>query len=221
MPYAPLIVLALLLLAFLATAAGAVRQGRAGHVGAAGVRVAGLAPLAVLLFAALVLASGGWGYRQLTYEELAAVVRTRPTGPDAFHAVFSFPDGVEKAFDLRGEQLYVDARVLKWKYWANLLGLHTSYALDRVAGRYRGLERERGGPRTVYSLATEPPLDPFELRRRLPFLSVLVDAHYGSATFIPADRPAVYEIRVSTTGLLARERPSSVNGRNEQEDPTQ
>jgi hypothetical protein len=32
----------------------------------------------------------------------------------------------------------------------------------------------------------------------------LLDAEYGSASFINSDKPAYFEIRVSTTGLLIR-----------------
>jgi len=35
-------------------------------------------------------------------------------------------------------------------------------------------------------------------------LAPLVDAEYGSATFVAAGRPAQFEVRVSTTGLLIR-----------------
>jgi hypothetical protein len=98
----------------------------------------------------------------------------------------------------------VDARILKWSYWANVLGLHTAYELDRVAGRYRLMEDELSKPRTLQSLARERPVDLFGLRKRYEALSPFYDAEYGSATFIAADRPAIYEVLVSTTGLLAR-----------------
>lgn len=164
----------------------------------------------VMLPALLALALAGllilnvWGYRALTGEELAAVVYTEPFAPQAFTAVVEFPDGRVESYTLHGDELYIDARILKWKYWANLLGLTTAFELDRIAGRYRALNHERTRPRTVHSLAGEHPLDLFELRQRFNELSPLVDAEYGSATFIPADRAAAYEIRVSTTGLLAR-----------------
>jgi hypothetical protein len=48
-------------------------------------------------------------------------------------------------------------------------------------------------------------VDAFALRRRFAWLAALVDAEYGSATFIGAAHPAAYEVRVSTTGLLVRE----------------
>ena len=37
-----------------------------------------------------------------------------------------------------------------------------------------------------------------------PCKSPLLDAEYGSATFAAADGPALYEVRVSMTGLLIR-----------------
>lgn len=150
------------------------------------------------------VALGVQGYRALTHEELAATVRTEPLGPDRFHAYFRFPDGREAEFTLSGNQLYVDARILKWHPLANILGLHTVYELDRVAGRYHDLAQEQRQPRTVQSLAPERTVDLFSLRQRYALLSPLLDADYGSATFAAADAPAQYEVRVSTTGLLIR-----------------
>jgi len=165
--------------------------------------------LATLLFLALAalcaaIAAGMRGYRALTREEVAAVVRVRPTGPQSFRAAFRFPDGTRRTFDLAGDQIYVDARILKWKPILNVLGLHTAYELDRVGGRYRDLDEERTRPRTVYSLGRDRSVDLFELRKRLPFLAPLVDATYGSGTFVAARDTATLEIRVSTSGLLVR-----------------
>lgn len=144
------------------------------------------------------------GYRALTREEVAAVVKTEPIGPGRFQARFHFPDGREAVFSLNGDELYVDAHILKWKPIANYFGLHTSYELDRAAGRYTKLEDEQTKPRTVFSLSQKKPVDMFTLRRRFPLLRPLLDAEYGSATFIAANKAAEFEVRVSTTGLLIR-----------------
>ena len=145
------------------------------------------------------------GYRAFTREEVVAVVETRVTGTKTFDAEFNFPDGSRKTFVLAGDEFYVDAHILKWKPLANMLGLHTAYELDRVAGRYVNIEDERAQPRTVFSLRQDKPVDIFDLRRRLPPLfKPLVDAEYGSATFMLADDSARFEVRVSTTGLLVR-----------------
>ena len=151
------------------------------------------------------IALGVQGYRALTHEEIAAMVRTEPLGPNRFRAQFRFPDGREVSYTLSGDQLYVDARILKWHPLANVLGLHTVYELDRVAGRYHDLTQEQQQPRTVLSLAPERRVDLFNLRQRYTLLSPLLDADYGSATFAAADSPVQYEVRVSTTGLLIRQ----------------
>ena len=171
-----------------------------------------------LLVALLLLAAAGLfgtltvatlGYQALTREETAALIAVQPIGARRFEARLRFADGSERRFELAGDEIYVDAHILKWKPAANLLGLHTAYELDRIAGRYQNLADERGAPRTVHSLGAEKPVDLFNLRRRYSFLAPLVDAEYGSASFVMADRPAHFELRVSTTGLLIREVPAA------------
>jgi hypothetical protein len=146
------------------------------------------------------------GYRALTREEVAARVIVQPLNePQRFSATFHItgrPEAIH--YELAGDALYVDAHVLKWKPAANMIGLHTAYELDRVAGRYDDIERERAAMRTVYSLAPERRIDLFGLRQRYAFLSPLLDAEYGSGTFVRVTEPAELEIRVSTTGLLIR-----------------
>jgi hypothetical protein len=79
------------------------------------------------------------------------------------------------------------------------------FELDRVAGRYIDVKDELVSPRTVFVLSPVRPLNMFNLRQRYFFLRSLLDADYGSATFINSDKPASFEIRVSTTGLLIRD----------------
>jgi hypothetical protein len=167
--------------------------------------------LTALLFAGLaalciVVAVATQGYRALTREDLAAVVHLRPSGKQAFEARFVFPDGRVSTHQLAGDQLYVDAHILKWKPLVNVLGMHTAYELDRVAGRYASLDDERAKPRTVQSVARDKRLDLFDLRQKYAPLAFLLDTEYGSATFVDVREPQVVEVRVSTTGLLVRPR---------------
>lgn len=144
------------------------------------------------------------GYHSLIREELAAIVKVEPTGRQKFTARLSMPDGSEKVFSIAGDQLYIDAHILKWKPIANIFGLHTSYELGRVAGRYASLKDEATKVHTVYSLSIERPLDIFDLRRRFAILNPLLDAEYGSATFISTNSTEEFRIMVSTSGLLIR-----------------
>jgi len=95
------------------------------------------------------------GYRGLTSEEVAVTVTTVPTGPHAFQAYVELPDGRDTTLAVRGDQVLVDARILKWRYIGNVLGLHTQYELDRLSGRYVDIEDERTLERTVHSLASD------------------------------------------------------------------
>ena len=155
------------------------------------------------------------GYRAFTQEVVAATIKTEPLGRQRFRATVMLPDSSLHMYDLAGDEIYVDAHILKWRPLANLLGLHTAYELDRIAGRYHRISDEQTRERTVYSLARDKPFNTFDLARRYWVLRPFVDAQYGSATFInataasrPEDaRSVTYEVRVSTTGLLVRAAP--------------
>src|SRR3989442_1697031 len=192
-----------LLLLGAALVVGALRTVRAGRWLAAGVR--GLVGALCLALAALAatITVGLRGYRALTYEEVAATVQTEPLGPQRFRATITLPDRRLAMYELAGDAFYVDAHVLKWHPWASLLGLRTVYELDRVAGRYNDVADERAKPHTAYALARSTPVDLFFIARRR-LLGPLVDAEYGSATFVAATQAQTFEVRVSTTGLLAR-----------------
>jgi hypothetical protein len=184
----------------------AVREARVRHW--LGGTIRGLVALLLLALAALAatVTVGLQGYRALTFEEVAATVRTEPVAPQRFRATITLPDRRLAMYELAGDAFYVDAHVLKWHPWASLLGLRTVYELDRVAGRYNSIADERARPHTAYELARSKPVDLYFLARRR-LLGPLVDAEYGSATFVAASRPATFEVRVSTTGLLARPAP--------------
>ena len=204
----PLIVSALcLLLLGTIVAVRAARAARARHW--VGGTVRGLVALVLITLAALAatVTVGLQGYRALTFEEVAATVHTEPVAPQRFRATITLPDRRLAMYELAGDAFYMDAHILKWHPWASLLGLHTVYELDRVAGRYNAVADERARPHTAYELARSKPVDLFLIARRR-LLGPLVDAEYGSATFVAATRPATFEVRVSTTGLLARPAPS-------------
>jgi hypothetical protein len=166
--------------------------------------VAGLLLLALGTLAGTI-SVGMMGYRALTREDVAANIAVKPTGKQRFMATFRFPDGRESTYELAGDEIYVDAHILKWHPYANLIGLHTAYEIDRVAGRYHAVKDEREAVRTVHALARDKPVDLYALGRRYTFLAPVLDAEYGSATFVPVTRAAELELRVSTTGLLIRE----------------
>jgi hypothetical protein len=160
----------------------------------------------VLIVAGSVIALfslGIQGMRALTNEESAARIKVVPKGAQRYEATVMFNDGRVARYELAGDEIYLDGHIIKWTPLANMLGLNTSYRLDRIAGRYRTLEQENTAPRTIYQIDTPPVIDLVALGRRLP-LADFFDAEYGSATYVPVIEPAELELKVSTSGLLLR-----------------
>jgi hypothetical protein len=163
--------------------------------------------LVVTLSALLVLlvGAGTKGYKALTREELAATVYITPLGSQQFRARLVRPHAADTSFAIAGDELYLDARILKWKPLVTMLGLHTAYCLDRISGRYIDIQDERTKVTTLYSLnGGMMPWDLFFLRVRYGFLSPILDAHYGSAAFVPVNDVKVVKIMVTASGLIAR-----------------
>jgi len=143
-------------------------------------------------------------YQRLTLEQPAGELQFTRTGEREFNAVLTYPGGERADFALRGDEWQVDARVLKWHAFANLVGFDTAYRLERIGGRYTRIEDERAEARTVYALNPPQRIDPWELAHRYRSWLPWLDALYGSATFLPMADGALYEIKVSQSGLIAR-----------------
>jgi hypothetical protein len=160
-----------------------------------------LAVAAVLFVVSLNLRT----YAQLTLERPVAEIVFEQRGPQTFNATLTqMPNGEIQMFVLSGDEWQLDARVLKWKGWANLFGLDAQYRLERVSGRYRDITQERTAERTVYPLAENPGVDLWKLTLDKPDRLPFVDAVYGNAAYMPMSDGARYEVTISQTGLIAR-----------------
>jgi hypothetical protein len=140
----------------------------------------------------------------LSAEQPAGELQFARVGYHQFNGVFTFPSGERADFALRGDEWQVDARVLKWQTLANLVGFDAAYRLDRISGRYSSIEDERSLPRTVYALNQPDRVDLWDLIHRYHSWVPWIDALYGTATYLPMADGALYEIKVSQSGLVAR-----------------
>ncbi len=144
-------------------------------------------------------------YARLTYEQPVAHLTFVALGPQLYTATLvRAPSGDVETFALNGDEWQLDARVLKWRGFANLLGLDARYRLERLGGRYVEIEQEQSAPRSVYALGPAPALDLWLLARAYPRWLPFVDSVYGSATYLPMADGARYAVTISQTGLLAR-----------------
>lgn len=160
--------------------------------------------LFLLAACALLVAANVRTYRRLSAEQPAGEIEFSSIGVHQFNGILIYPAGERAAFSLRGDQWQVDAKILKWQAFANLVGFDAAYRLDRISGRYSRIEDERSLPRTVYPLNPPNRLDLWELVHRYPSWLPWFDALYGSAVYLPMADSASYEIKVSQSGLIAR-----------------
>jgi len=165
-----------------------------------------ISALAFFLAAAVVglIGSGLLGYQRLVFEQPAAELTFHLVADQDFNADITYPDGSHQQFELRGDEWQVDARVLKWTGFANLLGFNAAYRLERISGRYRDIQDERTLPRTVHLLHPPDRVDTWNITRRYQRWLPGIDALYGSATFLPMADDARFEIKVTQSGLIAR-----------------
>jgi hypothetical protein len=143
-------------------------------------------------------------YLTLTREQPVAEVSFSAIGPQYFHARLDYANGTMIQADLHGDEWQLDARVIKWRGIATLLGLQTRYRLDRLSGRYRDVVQERSAVHSAVSLEPASWPDSWSLMQRYASWLPWVDATYGSATYLPMADGAEYQVTLSTTGLVAR-----------------
>lgn len=174
-----------------------------GHFASGGSRmVFGLLFLFVFAFAAAV-ALDLRTYLRLTYEKPVATLSFSALGPQQFRATLTDSEGQVRTVELRGDDWQLDARVLKWKGMATVLGLDPVYRLERLEGRYRNAGQESHDYHSVEELSVDPGLDFWGLVQSHGWLP-WADAAYGSATYLPMADGAQFQVSLSPTGLLAR-----------------
>jgi hypothetical protein len=146
-----------------------------------------------------------YSYQQIVAEKSVATISFERLGPQRFNAILVDSEGKENRYELAGDQWQLDARVIKWPTTVAALGIKPGYRLDRISGRYYSLERERTAERTVYALnESQLGVDVWAFFHDSESMPRIIDAVYGSATFVPMADDALYEVLLSHTGLLAR-----------------
>jgi hypothetical protein len=163
--------------------------------------IAALAAIAGLSVVAMNLHT----YARLTYEKPVAELSFEARGPQRYLATLTrLPSGEVQTFELSGDEWQVDARVLKWHGWANVLGLDARYRLERVSGRYLDIEQERTAKRSVYALGQTPAIDLWKFAQAHPHWVPFLDGFYGSAAYLPMQPGERYRVTLTQSGLIAR-----------------
>ncbi|HET6725449.1 MAG TPA: hypothetical protein VFH85_05545 [Gammaproteobacteria bacterium] len=148
-------------------------------------------------------------WQRFTHERPVAEISFQRIAPQTFAVDLRFADGRERHFELRGDEWQLDARVLKWKSIATLLGFDPLYRVERIDGRYASLAQAQTADPSVVGLSESKGINLWQIAHEdwLPF----VDASYGSATYLPMADGATYLVSISNTGLLARPQNAAAN----------
>lgn len=165
----------------------------------------GLAILTTLavVFLGLIF-SNVWTYARLTAETDVALLAISRVDERSYLVDLETSEGRRVQFPIRGDAWQLDARLIKWRGWAQLLGRSPVYRLERLSGRYFDVESELSQERTVHALSRNPGIDIWSLARRHSRWVPGVDAAYGSSTYLPLADGASYTVTLSSTGLIAR-----------------
>lgn len=164
----------------------------------------GLLLLGVALAIGL-LAYDVFRYQQIMLEQVIATISFKKLGEQHYEALLVDGNGDEERFTLHGDQWQLDARVVKLKGYLSTFGIRPGYRLERIGGRYYDLEQEHSAKRSVYALNESLyGVDVWQWINKYPQWIPIVDAVYGSATYLPMADTALYEVSLSSSGLLAR-----------------
>lgn len=165
----------------------------------------GMAGVGCILLAAFLILSAFdlSSYRALTLEKPLATVSFERIGEQRFKAMVSIAEQENWNYELAGDMWQLDAKIIRWTGPVAAMGVLPGYRLDRISGRYLSIEQETGSERTAYELHHQIGLDLWSWVNSRPWLPIL-DATYGSATFLPMRHGALFSIQLTNNGLLAR-----------------
>lgn len=166
--------------------------------------------------AAILLGLNVQSYARLTHERPVATITLSQIQPQFFEATLTQPqtatgEASTAVYPVHGDEWRIEAQVLRWKPWANILGLNTQYRLDRLSGRYQDTRQELTAVRSVHDLRGGDvasggrwTLDVWDVSRRYRDYVDAVDTLYGSAAYMPMADGAQYEVWITQSGLIAR-----------------
>ncbi|VAW73901.1 hypothetical protein MNBD_GAMMA15-2328 [hydrothermal vent metagenome] len=150
-------------------------------------------------------------YSQLTEEVPVARLSFQPVAPQQFRVELRTGDFCDaRDFLLYGDEWRIDAHFLKWKPWANILGLDARYRLDRLSGRYSDIEQENTRPHVAWTLSETSSFDPSRLAGSLLEKLSPLDTVFGSSVYQSIEPGYEYTVYKGQGGLLVRKLPSAV-----------
>ncbi len=179
-------------------------------------------PLSLLGLAVGLVVLNTQSFARLSHENDVAnvAVRTLDATKSTYRLTITRLDGPDQILscDLQGDEWEMAARVQKWKPWANVLGLDTTYTLDQVDNKYYTAERGNGKTITACDLkGPAPAVDAYVPQSWLLWLageSYTEQRRFGSAAYMPLVDGATYKVVMTQSGLNAEPTNDIARGAN-------
>jgi hypothetical protein len=179
-------------------------------------------PLALLGLGVALVALNTQSFARLTHEnDVAEVsVKSLDRAKNTYRVTIQRLDGPQQTLscDLQGDEWEMAARVQKWKPWANVLGLDTTYTLDQVNNKYYDAARGNGRPITACDLrGPAPAVDEYVPNSWLNWIvgqSYTEQRRFGSAAYMPLTDGAQYKVVMTQSGLNAEPTNDIAKGAN-------
>jgi hypothetical protein len=153
-------------------------------------------------------------YHRLTAERVVATIEIKEKGPQWYDVTITEAPNeagvqpVPRVLDVHGDEWRLEARVLKWKPWATVLGLDSQYRLDRLSGHYTETVDEQTRERSVYDLrpGRSTGIDFLPVAQVAAEYIPLVDIpKFGNGVYMPMADGARYKVTIlASGGLLPR-----------------
>lgn len=193
-----------------------------GHAGRGAGHLAVGSPLALVGLGIALVALNTQSFARLTHESDVANVGVKAIDParSLYRITIVRLDGPQQTItcNLQGDEWMMDARVQKWKPWANVLGLDTTYTLDQAANKY--YTAERGNGRTITACDLRGPAPAVNAYVPNSWLTWLVGQSYteqrrfGSAAYMPLVDGATYHVTMTQSGMNAEPSNDIARGAN-------
>jgi hypothetical protein len=144
-------------------------------------------------------------FNRLTDEALIAKLRFTQDAEQTYQVELRTGDFCQPVvYPIYGDEWRVDAQFLKWKPWANLLGMDARYRLERLGGRYHDVQAENTGKHLVHDISQQPVIDLLRYSGRSWAGWMPVDTLFGSSVYEKIDPAVEYYVYRAQSGLLVR-----------------
>jgi len=142
-------------------------------------------------------------YRALPEEAPVATLSFEADGAQRYQV--RIEQGGEVRFvTLEGDLWQLDARILRWKGVATLIGLEPGYRLHKLSGRYLAVEQQDQA-RYAQVLLAQSALDAdfWSWLQACQCTSLVLEAQPQRVSYMPIADSATYRVEMTPTGLLA------------------